>query len=128
MPAPNRETITVYQGQTLAKVFQLVNEDTSPFDLTAYTARMQVRSNLDDAAALLTLTSPSALGIGIDLGGVTGVLTVRLSAVATAELPAYNQAQSWVYDLELVDSSQTPEYVERVLEGSFNTYPEVTRS
>lgn len=128
MPVPNRETITVYQGQTLAKVFQLVNEDTSPFDLTNYTARMQVRQNLSDADTVVSLTSPAVLGIGLTLGGGTGILTVSMSAVATADLPAYNQAQSWVYDLELVDLTQTPAYVERVLEGSFITYPEVTRS
>lgn len=128
MPVPNRESITVYQGQTLAKAFQLVNEASNPFNLTAYTARAQVRINIDDTATQLSLTSPVVSGIGIELGGVTGLLTIRLSAVATAELATYNQPQSWIYDLELVDSAQSPAYVIRVLEGSFITYPEVTRS
>ena len=115
MVSPGFYSITCYQGATFNKTFTWTIDET-PFDLTGYTARMQVRPTKESSTTILSLTSSS----GISLGGAAGTIALNVTATATAALAA----GVYVYDLELVSGSGA---VTRLLEGKFIVSAEVSR-
>ncbi len=105
--------LTIQQGAT----FSLSVHYAAVTDLSSgWSARMQGRTNHDDSATIFDLTSSS----GITLGSSSPNIVVRIEATATASLDA---PSGGVYDLELVNGTS----VYRILEGSFEVTPEVTR-
>jgi hypothetical protein len=106
--------ISAKQGATYSQTFTVENDGT-PWNLTGYLARMQVRRSFSDSGKLLDLVSPT----NITLSSV-GVITVTVSASAMADVPSGR----WLYDLEV---QSTGGEVYRVLEGRFVVSPEVTR-
>jgi hypothetical protein len=115
MPAA-RHDFVVEQGTTWRRTVEYKNPDGSPFVLTGWTARMQVRARRAAGAPLLDLTSTPAAGIVI----ASNVLTVTVTAAQTAALPAGRA----VYDVEIVSPAGE---VTRLVEGSFIVEGEVTR-
>lgn len=107
--------LTCQQGATFTRTMTW-SIDGVPVDLTDFTAAMQVKATYSSSTALVTLTSSPAAGI--TLGGVTGVITITIDAVDTADIPA----GTYVYDLEMTG----PDSVTRLLEGQFIVTPEVT--
>ena len=87
-----------------------------PVNLTGYTARMQVRETHTSPTTLVSLTN----GSGITLGGVAGTIDILISSQQTE---GFNPVPH-VYDLELIAPNGS---VTRILEGTFNITPEVTR-
>lgn len=87
-----------------------------PIDLTLYTARMQIRPDINSATIIDTFTDLD----GIILGGVAGTVKLSISAIRTASY-TFDFA---VYDLELVDGSGV---VTRFLQGNVTLDKEVTR-
>ena len=109
--------ITIYQGETFSKVFTWKTGDPkNPVDLTGYTARMQIRKKYGSATTLLSLTTENG---GIVLGGVTGTITLFISATDASSI----DWTSGVYDLELVSAGGI---VKRLLQGTIKVSPEVT--
>ena len=106
------------QGATFALPLTWQNEDGTPVNLTGYTARMQIRAKLEDAAFLLELTTGNAR-IVLTVPA-SGKFELRLTAAETAAL-------TWtrgVYDLDLVSSGGA---VTRLVSGIVRVSPEVTR-
>jgi hypothetical protein len=87
-----------------------------PKDLTNYTARMQIRGDVDDTATLVSLTSPGDIAISL----TDARITVTIATSVTEALDFDNA----VYDLELVDASSE---ATRILEGEVELRKEVTR-
>jgi len=117
--------ITCQQGSTFTRTITLNYPDPLsppsdptylPWNLTGYTARMQVRRTIDSSTVLLNLTTG---GGGITLGGSSGVIEIYISAANTATL-----ASSGVYDLEIISTTGV---VDRILQGNFTLSQEVTR-
>ena len=105
------------QGATFSRVITWKDSAGVPVNLLGYTARMQLRSQIDTAgAAVFELTTDNNR---ITLGGTAGTITLLAAATATAAIPA----DTYVYDLELVDSA----VVTRLIQGSFELRGEVTR-
>lgn len=113
--ATGKYNITANQGETFNFSFT-ISTDGTPWDLTGYTARMQVRTTVEATDKLLDLTSSS----GITLGGAAGTVAILVSATNMAALIAGRH----VYDFEVVSGSGT---VTRILEGKFAVKAEVTR-
>jgi len=112
---PGKYNFICPQGATFSK--QLTWDiDETPVDLTTYTARMQVREKYTSTAKILDLTTENG---GITLGDENGTIQIEVAATDTANIVA----KTYVYDLELVSSSN----VTRLLEGQFIVTPEVTR-
>lgn len=88
-----------------------------PVNLTGFTARMQIRSTLEDTTVLVSLTTENG---GIILGGVAGTIALLLTAAATAAFTFSNA----VYDLEIIDAGGI---VTRLLSGNVILSKEVTR-
>jgi hypothetical protein len=106
--------IVAKQGATFSKTFTISNDGT-PWNLTGYSGRMQVRRSFSSGTKLLDLTSP----LDITLSG-SGEISVTVSAIVMATVPSGR----WLYDLE-VQSNDGEVY--RILEGRFAVTPEVTR-
>ncbi len=94
-----------------------------PVDLTGCTARMEVRANLDDADAVLTLTTATAAPASrLSIANPTsGKIDIEISDEDTAAIVAWESA---VWDLEIThaDGSKT-----RLASGTFSVSREVTR-
>lgn len=106
-----RYLIRIEQGATWKPVLTL--RDT---DLTGYTARMQIRADIDADTVLVELTTSD----GITIDGPAGQIALHLDDTRTAAL-------DWcdgVYDLELIDPDGN---VMRLLKGPVEVDPEVTR-
>lgn len=109
--------IVADQGATFSR--QLTWKDTagSAVNLTGYTGRMQLRSQIDaTGAAVLELTTENNR---IVLGGTAGTIDLSVAATAMADVVA----STYVYDLELVSGS----VVTRLVQGTFEVRGEVTR-
>lgn len=104
------------QGSTFTRSITYKDSNDTAIDLSGYTARMQLRKNIDDSTTLIELTTSNGR---ITLGGVAGTVTISISAADTAAL---NPVEG-VYDLELV----TGDTVEKLLAGTFTIQREVTR-
>ena len=111
--------ITIDQGATFTLSLNLLASDGSQRNLSSgFTAAMQGRTSHTSASTTFALTSSS----GITLQSSSPNVVITLTATQTAALPAPIKG---VYDLELTTSATG--LVERVIEGTFATTPEVTR-
>jgi len=88
----------------------------APKNLSSWTARMDIRDELEDTTTLVSLTSPS----DIIIDTATAEIQIVISAAVTAALD-FDEA---VYDLELEDASGN---VTRLIEGNVALIKEVTR-
>ena len=109
--------ITCDQGATFKRTITWTNQAKTPYNLTGYTARMQVRSTASASNVELELTTANSR---IVLGGTAGTIQLTVPAVTTAALTP----GLYVYDLELVSGGGE---VTRLIEGNFNVKAEVTR-
>ncbi len=118
MPAIIKDLL-IEQGATFRDGFILktgTGETAVPADLTGYTARMQIREEIDSSAVLIELTTENGR---IDIDPLTGTVTLMIDADDTAEL-SFDVGN---YDLELVSGS----FVKRVVKGRVTLSKEVTR-
>jgi hypothetical protein len=109
--------ITCDQGATLKRTITWTNQAKTPFNLTSFTARMQVRSAVTSSTVVLELTTANSR---IVLGGAAGTVELTVPASTTAALTP----GLYVYDLELASAGGE---VTRLIEGNFNVRAEVTR-
>lgn len=112
--------LEIEQGATFRQVFTWQDASTdpaTPYDLSGWTARMQVRKTAASSLVVLELTTENG---GITLGGAAGTVSLYIAATATDDLsPNF----SGVYDLELVGPSD----VVRLVQGALKVSAEVTR-
>ena len=120
--------MTCQQGSTFRRTIEIeqpnlvvdpTGQTFEPFDLSGYSARMQVRRTIDSASFILELTTQNgALTINPTEDAVNQIY-IDVSASVTASVDA-----GGVYDIEIINPDGT---VSRVLQGIFNLSPEVTR-
>lgn len=116
--------ITCEQGATFVRLIEIEYPDpTDPetyldFDLSGFTARLQVRRTIESSTHFVNLTSANG-GIEMQPGGIINAMRIYMSDELTATIPS-----DGVYDLEI--ESATGE-VSRVIRGSFTLIPQVTR-
>ena len=110
--------ITIEQGADFSLQFTWKDENGTPVDLSAYSARMQIRETFDSDEYLVSLTS--AVGGGLTLGGSNGTVLIDISSSVTATLAN----QDAVYDIEMLSASN---YVTRLMQGTVYVSREVTR-
>lgn len=108
--------ITIDQGSTFTFQFTIQDGTGTAWNLTSYTARMQIRTAAESTSTLVSLTNSS----GITLGGAAGTVTITISATQTAAMPAGRH----VWDIEVVSAGGV---VTRILEGKAIVKAEVTR-
>jgi len=106
---------TCEQGSTFSRDIEVTNFDDTVRDLSGFTARMQVRRDIEASSALVELTTENGR---IQITPSTGTVGLTISAADTAAL-----TQGGIYDLELIGSTSI---VERLLQGNFNLDANVT--
>jgi len=125
--------ITVTRGSTWTESFTYTDDAGLPIDLTNYGARMQVRTLPGRYGTTTTETLVMEL---LSTGGsprlfvtpLTGQVDLSVSAADTAAiLCPLNKRIRYVYGLELVDSSVSPEVVIPFLTGRISVRPEISR-
>lgn len=110
------------QGTTFTRILDLEYPDDidltvfHKYDLTDFTARMQIRRTIDTASPMIELTTENG---GIEIVGTDGRIIIRMTDTQTAGLTS-----SGVYDLEIISLEGT---VSRVIQGNFALSKEVTR-
>lgn len=107
---------TIDQGATFSRQLTLRDANNALMNLTGYTARMQIRPEIESTEVLVELTTANGR---IALGGAAGTVTLTIPATVTATID-----KEGVYDLELVTPSSE---VHRALKGKVRLEPEVTR-
>jgi hypothetical protein len=106
------QTFHLDAGSTFTQQLVYTDDNGDLFDLTGYTATLQLRQEI---------SSPTvALDIDLDID----VPTATLSFEITAEQSSTLTAPRYYYGIELYAPDET---VTRVLEGSFKVSPEVVR-
>jgi hypothetical protein len=103
------------QGSTFRRTLTYTL-DNLPINLSGYSSRLQVRQAYYSEDSIVSLVS----GSGITIGGSAGTIDIFIAASATSNFPPGNH----VYDLEIISPSNI---VDRLIEGTFNVTPEVTR-
>ena len=119
--------ILIEQGTTFYRLIDVMEPDIldptqfNPFDLTGYTARMQIRRTIDSSTPMLSLTSPTVSGNGITVqDGANNAISINITDTRTSSLTT-----SGVYDLEIIKTSTGA--VSRLLQGTVTLSREVTR-
>jgi hypothetical protein len=103
------------QGSTFRRTLTYTLDEV-PVNLSGYSSRLQVREAYYSTDPLVSLVS----GSGITMGGSAGTIDILISASVTSQFPTGTH----VYDLEIISPSNI---VDRLIEGTFNVTPEVTR-
>lgn len=108
------------QGTTWNPTFILRNPDKSFFNLTGYSARMQVRQSYDSDSILSLSTTNGQL----QLTAAQGRIRINLVPADTTPLSFTGETFEGIYDLEVQSPSGV---VTRVAQGAFTINREVTR-
>lgn len=113
------------QGTTFSRLIEIEYPDPInpaifyPFDLTGFSASLQVRRTVESSTALISLNSTNGNGIEIQPNDVENALRIYMTADQTSSITS-----DGVYDLEIEDPNGS---VSRVLRGTFTLSPQVTR-
>lgn len=116
--------IFIEQGTSFTRLVEIEYPDPDdltimlPYDMTSFSASMQIRRTIDSATPQITLTNSNGR-IEIQPGGVDNAIRLNLSAADTKLLTS-----DGVYDLEIADVSGN---VSRILKGTVTLSLEVTR-
>ena len=95
-PAPHN--ITIYRGDTFSETWTVEDADGNAVDLSAATAKFQIKSAIDGT----TLVSLATGGSGITVNA-SGEVGLTIAAATTAALTF----ETAVYDLEIVNGGVT---------------------
>lgn len=106
------------QGSTFERTIELQDSDGTPYNLAGYTARMQVRREVDSTGSpLIELSTTNGR---ITISASLGIIDLKLTPTETAALQ-----RGGYYDLEIVKASTGQVF--KVLRGEFRLEKEVTR-
>jgi len=115
---------TIEQGATFTRLIEIeypTPEDLTvflPFDLSGYSASMQIRRTIDSPTPQITLTDSNGR-IEIQSASVINAIRINLLPEETALLET-----DGVYDIEIEDASGA---VSRILKGTVTLSRQVTR-
>lgn len=122
MGQPANYTLQAYQGQTWDDSIVVRQPDGTATNLTGYSARMQLREEINSTTPFLTLDATDGrLTIPAPL---TGTIVFNVTAAAMAALVLNYEPKTLFYDLEIFTVAG---YVQRIIEGIVIIWPEVTR-
>ena len=122
----NKYNLEMWQGATFGMTITVKHANNTVQNLTSYTARMQLRTSYDAAAATESLTTSNG---EIVITAAEGNLSLELASTRTANIPVVltngkPPKTTYVYDLELIDGDGK---VSKLLYGDVDVYGEVTR-
>lgn len=117
---PGTYNLTIRQGSTLTRTFQVRDALGAAVNLSGYAVRMSARESLTDTSTLFAWSSDDADPY-ITIVEVTGTISLLVPPSVTAALSFIEG----VWDMEIYATNDTD--VHRILEGSVFLSSEVTR-
>ena len=111
------QELTIEQGATFTVDLSVTDEAGDPINLTGYTARMSIKRDVRETAALMQLSTDNAR---IIITALTGRVTMYLTAEETAAITIWSRG---VYDFELISAGGS---VTRLIEGAVMVSANVT--
>lgn len=108
--------ITCEQGSTFSRTFTIQNPDGTVYDLSGYSARLQIRRDFDSSTIMYTASTTNGR---ITMSVMFGEIVVDIPAADTASI-----TRDGVYDLEIFNAEGI---VYKVVKGRFTLDKEVTR-
>lgn len=114
----------IEQGATFTRLIEIEFPDPSdqtvflPYDLSGFSASMQIRRTIDSPVPQISLTSASG-DIEMQPSGVLNAIRIVMSPQQTSSLTS-----DGVYDIEIEDGSGN---IQRILRGAVTLSLEVTR-
>ncbi len=105
-----RIDLLIDQGSTFTLAFDVLDDNSDPLDLSAYTVAGQMRKNYSTNVSTTFTTSIAN----------TNEVTLSLTATETTAITA----DRYVYDVELDDGAST---ITRIIQGRVTVTPEVTK-
>lgn len=136
MTTPIHQDFDIHQGETFSFTFKVYAPDGSVVNLTGYSARMSIKTDLV-ADGLYLATSGGLDGI-ITLGGAQGTVTIAMTSSQTDSMDETNwfyqavgnqpslpiePSISFLYDLELISGAGA---VSCPIQGLLNLWRAVT--
>ena len=115
--AAGEYNLTIEQGATFSRVITWTNSAGTQIDLTDYSVASQIRYKHSSETAIVDFTATIT-------DDVNGEITISLTDTQTSALNPNTSASKYVWDMELTSSGGQ---VTRLLEGSVEVSPEVTR-
>lgn len=109
--------IVATQGSAFERIILWKDPANKPIKLGGYRARLQIRPSVASETVVAEFTTENG---HIELGATDGSITLTATSQQTAAIPA----DKYVYDLELISSS---DYVYRLVQGNFAVKAQVTR-
>jgi hypothetical protein len=110
--------IVADRGATFQGTITWKDSARSAYNITGYTARMQVRAETDSEDVVLELTTENGR---LNVYGTQGRVDLTVPASVMTSIPA----DKYVYDLEVI--APVSGIVTRLTQGNFVVRPEVTR-
>lgn len=120
MAVPTRTNLTIYQGATWSEAFTVRDAAGVVVNLTGKQARFTILREIK-GEVLITLTTEDA---EITNGGATGILTLNLTFEQTAALPVTEEIEVFPYVLKVINTTPTPDVIDRVYEGVVIVWPD----
>lgn len=121
-----RKDITIYQGSTFTLSLTIKRGDGTPFPLTGYSARGQIRRHMRSCSAIQEFTC--VITPPPEDGQIVISLTPQQTGAITAGDTVTDPRSKYVYDVEIYQGTPPSETaVKRVIEGYAYIDPEVTR-
>jgi hypothetical protein len=111
--------VVIDQGADWYLTVTYENPNSTPINITGYTAALQLRSQPSDTVAVLTLNTQNG---GIAITGATGTVDCHATNVQTGAI----DEGSYFYDLEIY-SNTNPSVITRLVQGQAVVSAEVTR-
>jgi Ni,Fe-hydrogenase III small subunit len=113
MPAGYQE-IFLEQGTDFTTTITLDDVNGVPYDLTGVTAKSQVKKSYYSSTPI------TQFAVSISPDATKGIITLDLTSSTTSNIAAGR----YVYDVLIKDSANS---VTRILEGTLNVLPQVTK-
>jgi len=111
------DNLSLYQGDDFSQEILYLEQDSTPVNLTNYSARMQVRQDYG-ITPIISVTTETDGGITKDNANGIFIITI------TNELTSTLIAGSYIYDFEVTDGDDK---VTTILKGNFLINKEVTK-
>ena len=119
MITPEKKDLTIYQGVSFKKAWEIVDKEGNPIDLSGWSAFCHFRRRVKDEDIILELSTANGL-LFIDQDSEKTVYGISLPPEQTRTL----SMKAAVYDINLVDPEGDKV---RIQEGTITISPAVTR-
>ena len=109
-----KANISIDQGADFQATIDVTESDGTPFDLTGYTGRAQMRKSYSSSTY-------KDFSVGIGANTLAGELILSMNSTTTTSITPGR----WLWDVEIVSNTNV---VTRVAEGIATVNPEITKS